>query len=304
MLRHFFLPHPDSHKKAHLLSWQALVLYIIFFIFLQTSFSILSYVKPGVLGTSSSINQKLLIELTNKERGRLNLPQLSENEKLDQAAHAKAQNMFAEGYWAHFAPSGKDPWGFIIGSGYRFSFAGENLAKNFQASEDVVSAWMASPSHKDNIVNARYKDIGIAVVDGVLNGESTTLVVQMFGTPVESIAVFPVNTPAPAKEQPVINLGGQEVALAEEQTKSVPVLIAEQPRTAGTTLTNPLIDSFMVTRVLGGMFLMTLAILLMIDLYIIRRRGVLRITSRHLPHIAMLGVSIGALLSMKPGAIL
>lgn len=66
--------------------------------------------------------------------------------------------MFDENYWAHFAPSGKSPWDFILGSGYKFTFAGENLAKNFYNSQDVMNAWMASKvGHKENLLNSKYQ---------------------------------------------------------------------------------------------------------------------------------------------------
>ena len=34
-LSHFFLPHPETHKKAHLLSFKALMVYILFFLLLS-----------------------------------------------------------------------------------------------------------------------------------------------------------------------------------------------------------------------------------------------------------------------------
>jgi uncharacterized protein YkwD len=194
-LRHLFIPHRDTHKKAHLISWQAIAAYILLFIILQTSFQIISVVNPGVLGTSSNIDQKRLIDLTNEERAKLGLSPLKENTSLDEAASKKAANMFEENYWAHFAPSGKSPWDFIQGSGYKFTYAGENLAKNFNESPDVVSAWMASPTHRENIVNPHYKDIGIAVVDGTLNGVHTTLVVQEFGSTDVLVQIWPEKTP-------------------------------------------------------------------------------------------------------------
>src|SRR3972149_10682102 len=137
--QNWFLPHKDTHKKAQLISWEGIVIYILLFILLQVGFSIISYTKHGVLGISGNIDQKKLIELTNKEREKLGLSQLVENPALDQAAELKAQNMFSENYWSHFAPSGKSPWDFILGSGYKFSFAGENLAKNFYNADEVVS---------------------------------------------------------------------------------------------------------------------------------------------------------------------
>ena len=193
----WFTPHRDTHKKAHLISIKALAIYLLLFLLLQASFSVINFVKPGILGISSDIQKEKVIELTNIERGKLGLSPLTENEALSQAALLKAQNMFQENYWAHFAPSGKSPWDFILGSGYKFSFAGENLAKNFSDNQGVMSAWMASLSHKENIVNSKYKDIGVAVLSGNLNGQETVLVVQMFGTTTGLASL------------PVVNTGGQ-----------------------------------------------------------------------------------------------
>src|SRR3989304_2913294 len=133
--QNWFLPHKNTHQKANLISWHGLFIYILIFILLQVGFSIVSYSNPGVLGIDSNIDKKRLIELTNIERQKSGLPAVSENTTLDKAAEFKAQNMFQENYWAHFAPSGKTPWDFILGSGYAFTYAGENLAKNFYKSD-------------------------------------------------------------------------------------------------------------------------------------------------------------------------
>src|SRR3989344_6111174 len=147
-LFYLFIPHPQTHQKAHLLSWHFLVIYILLFMFLKVGLDLVGIYKPGVLGVDSNITATQIIEDTNIERAKNNLPSLIENQALSNAAKLKAQNMFAENYWAHFSPSGKDPWEFMLNSGYKFSFAGENLARNFASADDVVKAWMNSPSHK------------------------------------------------------------------------------------------------------------------------------------------------------------
>jgi uncharacterized protein YkwD len=132
---------------------------------------------------ASSISADRLIELTNLDRRNAGLIELKRSSLLDQAAFAKAQNMFEEDYWDHFGPNGESPWQFIRATGYDpYRYAGENLAKGFSTSEGVHQAWMASPTHKENIMESNYRDIGFAVVDGYLEGEKVTLVVQMFGT--------------------------------------------------------------------------------------------------------------------------
>ncbi len=278
--QNWFLPHKDTHKKAHLISWEGLVIYILIFILLQVSFSIISYSRPGVLGISSSIDQKTLIELTNRERQKMGLEPVSENAALDQAAALKAQNMFQENYWAHFAPSGKTPWDFILGAGYKFTFAGENLAKNFTSSGDVVKAWMASPTHRDNLLNSKYQDIGIAVAEGVLNGQRTTLVVQEFGT-TQVIAA-----------KPAVSVQGKQIA------------IPAQDLSRTTQLPAVLIDPYAVSKMAGFSVLILITALLTIDVWVLRKRGVFRLSSHHIAHMALLSLAAGSLFLAGPGAIL
>lgn len=289
-LYNWFLPHKETHKKAHLISWEGLVIYILIFILLQVSLSIISYAKPGVLGITANIDQKKLIELTNIERQKKGLSQVTENEALDKAATLKAQNMFTENYWAHFAPSGKSPWDFILGSGYKFTFAGENLAKNFYNSEDVVVAWLASPSHRDNLLNPKYKDIGIAVVEGVLNGQKTTLIVQMFGT-TEMLAA-----------KPAIEVAGKEVAVPNEvlQNRSQFQAVLEESKVN----TNTALDPYLVSKTAGFSVIAFIITLLAIDLYVLKRRGVFRLSSHHVAHMALLSLAAGGLVLASQGAIL
>jgi uncharacterized protein YkwD len=125
-LSHLILPHPETHKKAHLISFKALLIYVVLFVLLNVSIKTVEKAAPGVLGVESQINYQEVIRLTNLEREKNGLPALTEDSRLNEAAYKKAQNMFEENYWAHYSPSGKDPWGFIQGAGYKFSYAGEN----------------------------------------------------------------------------------------------------------------------------------------------------------------------------------
>lgn len=273
-----FIPHRETHQKAHLISWHGLAIYILLFILLQVGFSILGYAKPGILGTTSNITVQKIVQLTNEERAKVGAPPLSENSQLDGAALSKAQNMLLENYWAHFAPSGRTPWDFITSSGYKFTFAGENLAKNFTNSEDVVSAWMASPTHRDNILNPKYKEMGIAVEDGLLQGQHTTLVVEMFGT--TSALAFETNRTSTSN--PIVNVGG---VVTSTQIK-------------------PLVDPFQVNKVFASFLILAVLTLLTVDWLALRKRGVFRISSSHLAHMSILGVAAALVLSSSAGSIL
>lgn len=175
----------------------------------------------GQLGTfAGDVNAATLIALTNQERVAAGLNQLTADSRLTAAAQAKAENMFQLQYWAHYGPNGETPWQFIIAAGYNYILAGENLAKGFNSSEAVHSAWMASQTHRENILKVGYQDIGIAVVSGNLLGSDVLLVVQMFGStsqapapmppPVEPPAEPPVNQPSvptsKPSEKPVVEI--------------------------------------------------------------------------------------------------
>lgn len=292
-IHNWFLPHKETHQKAHLISWHGLLIYILLFMLLQVSFSIFAQIKPGVLGIDAKIDQKKVIELTNIEREKIGLPPVTESSFLDTAAVAKAANMFEENYWAHFAPSGKTPWDFMQRAGYKFSYAGENLAKNFYTSEEVVAAWMASPSHKENIVNSKYREIGIAVVDGTLNGQKTTLVVQMFGT-TQALA-----------QAPTVSVAGQKIAVPQNENQTFMSEVPQLVASANTQKIAPaIVDPYIVYKTFGVGILSLVGVLLVVDFTVLRRRGVYRLASHHFANLSFLAAGTVTLIGMHPGVVL
>jgi len=134
-------------------------------------------------GLSGSVINSVVVDMTNQERSSLGLGELKVDEALRKAAQAKADDMASKGYFAHQSPDGKNPWYWIDQTGYTYKAAGENLAVNFDYSKDIVNAWMNSPTHRANIVKAKYQEIGIGIAEGFYQGRPTVFVVQMFGTP-------------------------------------------------------------------------------------------------------------------------
>jgi uncharacterized protein YkwD len=130
-----------------------------------------------------TITSEEIISLTNAERVKANLKPLAVNEKLNESANLKAHDIIDKGYWEHTSPSGVEPWDWFNKIGYKYQHAGENLAKDFYTSDRVMTSWMSSPKHRDNIVSPKFTEIGVAVVKGFLDGQETTVVVQHFGTP-------------------------------------------------------------------------------------------------------------------------
>lgn len=312
-LRHFFLPHPETHKKAHLISPVGMFVYIALFIILQVTLNLVNTVSPGVLGVSANIDYKEVIRLTNEERAKKGLPALRENPNLNVAAYEKGKNMIEEQYWAHYSPSGKDPWGFILRAGYKYSYAGENLARNFSNANDAVVAWMNSPTHRDNILNTKYQEIGISVVQGNLHGEETTLIIQEFGTPITYTASTPFNQAATeTAELPVPADQPTTLANGADPNPTIPVTLNEVENVGGVNFTPAvslsakpaLINPFELYRSIGIGIVGGLAFLLFADLYVLRRRGVFRPASHHVAHLALLGVASSALATMSQGSVI
>ncbi len=68
---------------------------------------------------------------------------------------------------------------------------------------------MASPTHRDNVLSQKYKDIGVAIKTGVLLGKETTLVVQMFGNLTSEVQG---STSEPETEAPVVKNSSDQIS--------------------------------------------------------------------------------------------
>lgn len=280
-IKHFLLPRESNNYQAKILHPSFLVLFAFIFCLNQLSISLFALARPGVLGYSSEITPEKIISLTNRERQEMGLSALSLNKKLSEAAQMKAGDMFAFDYWAHSSPSGKDPWFFFEEAGYNYRVAGENLARDFKDPESVVKAWMNSPTHRENILNNKFQEIGVAVVDGTLGGIKTTLVVQHFGAPASGVVT--------AKEEP-------RVVFKEEK----PVMAEETMGLTKQTLISPLRLTKNLTTFLFGL----LSGVLIIDGYLVIKRKVYRATGRTSAHVGFLAIMmLLVLFSVNPGII-
>lgn len=137
-----------------------------------------SYIGKAFAAVSAST----LVSLTNSARAQEGLGDLSVNSKLVVAANAKAQDMFSNQYFAHTSPQGKTPWDFIQSAGYDYVYAGENLAIGYSDSNELQNAWMNSASHRENILNPNFREIGIVALSGEYQGAQTIIVVEEFGS--------------------------------------------------------------------------------------------------------------------------
>src|SRR4030043_1187071 len=219
--RHLFVPHHSNNCKAQILHPSAFAVLVGFFLFYQFVLNFYLLVSPSVLGFASNITPEKVVEITNQKRAEQGLSPLVINGQLNEAAQRKAGDMFAFNYWSHVSPSGRNPWSFFQEVGYKYLYAGENLARDFMDSQAVVEAWMNSATHRDNVLNKNYQEIGLAVVNGTLNGVETTLVVQLFGAPLASTPVAQkpstVKTPSPV---PTVSTTPVQPAISEVAEKT------------------------------------------------------------------------------------
>lgn len=288
--RHFFIPQHTNNHRAKALHVDALLVYVLLFALFNLGIRAAHKIAPTVLGYATDINVQQLLAGTNAKRQEAGFGALTLNSTLSVAAANKAADMFSKNYWAHNSPVGATPWDFVTGAGYRYTVAGENLAKNFSTSQSVIDAWMASQSHRANILKPNYRDVGLAVVNGTLNGEETTLVVEMFGATPGEIAAAP---PAPSPQPVVI----------PEQAASANV---PAPAVSGFQSVNvqPLLNIPTVSRDLVFAFVGILMGVLLVDAWVAGRRHVVRIAGHNIAHMLFLsalfilisGVSRGRLL--------
>lgn len=278
-----FVPHEKNNHRAILLQPWFLTLLLGFYLLNQLLIKSLTVVKPGVLGYSSEITTQKVLDLTNTERAKLKLSQLKLNSILSKSAQAKAQDMFKNNYWAHNSPQGKTPWDFFKAVDYQYSVAGENLAKDFYDTDSMVKAWMNSPTHRDNIVNSRYQETGIAVVNGVLNGIKTTLVVQHFGSPLNPKLETTNSEPKLEPVNPAPNITQDNVLSANIDTKTI----------------SPL----QISKFMGTLLFVVIIGVLFVDSYITLKNNTHRLTGSSASHIGFLLIILIFVIFSQQGAI-
>ena len=182
-----FLPHRKNSYRPHLVRRQGLASVLVAVAMLLGGYN---YAATGsVLGDKSAITSGGLLAATNKERVSHELTPLKINYDLSEAARLKAVDMLEKQYWDHTSPDGTQPWAWFDKVGYAYTDAGENLAKNFTTDGSVVAAWMASDSHRENILDSKYTEVGFGTIHGTLEGKTAQITVAMYANPVQDKAV-------------------------------------------------------------------------------------------------------------------
>jgi hypothetical protein len=248
VLKHHFVPHHGNKHTPHAISHGALFGYSVGMVGLKFLVLAAAIAFPAASLFSSAITPANIISLTNASRSSLGLTPLSENSRLDASAQAKAEDMLAHQYFAHTSPDGVTPWSWIKGQGYGYRYAGENLAVYYTQAEDVTAGWMASPTHRANIVDTRYTDIGVGVAQGEYNGYPSVFVVQHFGKPAGTESA-PTPAPTPVAPAPAAEVPASEPEPSPEPEPQSIAVVTPVQNAYEVTVKNP--EATAVTAKLG-----------------------------------------------------
>jgi hypothetical protein len=111
---------------------------------------------------------------------------------LQEAAADRMRDMEELEYWNHVAPDGRSPFLFVHSRGYQFAYAAENLATGFETAEVMVTGWMESKGHRENMLSPLYTECGIAIIDGSTVRRSVgRSVVILFARPQSPVPAAP-----------------------------------------------------------------------------------------------------------------
>jgi len=140
-----------------------------------------------VLSYSTSMSVGGLLSDTNAQRAANGLGSLKLNDQLDAAAQANADDMAARNYWSHYTPEGNPPWVWVTNQGYSYQALAQNLAAGFSDEQSTINGWMASPPHRENLLNSAYTEVGFGYANNPnytsAGGGPMTIVVAFYGKP-------------------------------------------------------------------------------------------------------------------------
>ncbi len=223
-VKNLLIASKENKYRPHIIRRHGLALSLVLIIAVQFAHGLQLRADGDILGFATNTNQTDLLAHTNHHRTAHGLPIFLHNSKLETGAQNKANHMIANDYWSHIAPDGTTPWFFFDQAGYAYLVAGENLAYGFDTSLGVVNGWMASQSHKDNILLPAFEEIGFGIANSTnFQGGENTVVVAFYGDPVNTVnppLAAPVQVSPPPPPPPLVAVASAEV-------------VTEAPPTAG-----------------------------------------------------------------------
>jgi hypothetical protein len=218
---------------------------------------------------ASEINAENVIRYVNEARNNNGLKELRVSEKLTAVATAKVNDMVAHNYFAHTSPAGLTPWHWFEKIGYDYKYAGENLAINFTTAEAQQVAWMNSPTHRKNILNENYHEIGVAVAAGEVNGTLGIIAVQEFGTLAHPGAGSEEKNFAPAKDKALPDTTKFVPTVLSTGDQKINQKIDENLKKAGEEITAPK-SNWTLADGAGNAFWLILCIIAILPLMVVQ----------------------------------
>jgi hypothetical protein len=179
-----------------------------------------------------------VVELTNQFRAENGVGLLTLDEDLSEAAQVHSENMAYYDFFGHVGLDGALPRDRAENAGYETRMVGENIAAGFATPEGVVKGWINSESHRANMLDPRFNEIGVGYVyfpDDSGELQYRTYWAQVLGQgEIEqdsslslSPSALPVTTPMPGESTSVLSSGaGSTALLALEYAASNPDVLA------------------------------------------------------------------------------
>ncbi len=117
-----------------------------------------------------------ILKLVNAERTKAGVSALTLSTDVTAVAQVKANDMATNGYFDHNSPTYGSPFAMLTDFGVSYRSAGENIAKGQQSAQAVMTAWMNSSGHKENILSENFTQLGV----GYSANNGSPVWVQMF----------------------------------------------------------------------------------------------------------------------------
>ncbi|AXH99201.1 hypothetical protein DV702_05275 [Sporosarcina sp. PTS2304] len=119
--------------------------------------------KPSETSTTANVSavEQAVLNLTNAERTKAGLQPLQIDVALQKSAKQKSADMAANHYFSHTSPTYGSPFDQMKSHGVTYRQAAENIAMGQRSAQEVVTAWMNSAGHRQNILTPGFTHIGI-----------------------------------------------------------------------------------------------------------------------------------------------
>jgi cell division septation protein DedD len=241
-------PKNVNKKSFERVYWPYIPMFIAIALLLSLSFSggaLQAAVKHPfgkVLSYSTSMSIGGLLADTNAQRAANGVPSLSLNNKLNAAAQANADDMAARDYWSHYTPDGNPPWIWVSNQGYSYQKLGQNLATGFSDEQSTIDGWMASPPHRENMLDSAFSEVGFGYANvpdyTAAGGGPQTVVVAFYGEP--QVLAAATTAPAPSQTTPAASTPAASTPTPSAAAASTPepaaaaAPAASQPATTDT----------------------------------------------------------------------